>query len=151
MAGARDSCHTDNRLLGFQEALFEHNIPYNPHLTRYGDWERDRGYDNAAELLSEGVTAIFAHNDLMAIGVIDYCNQKGIEVGKDLALIGFDDREIASVCRPTLSTVALPLFDIGHTAADVMLDMIEKDIQPATREILLGCNIVERESTGFTL
>jgi DNA-binding LacI/PurR family transcriptional regulator len=151
MAGARDSCHTDNRLLGFQEALFEHNIPYNPHLTRYGDWERDRGYDNAAELLSEGVTAIFAHNDLMAIGVIDYCNQKGIEVGKDLALIGFDDREIASVCRPTLSTVALPLLDIGHTAADVMLDMIEKDIQPATREILLGCNIVERESTGFTL
>lgn len=148
IAGPKDSYHTSNRLLGFQEALFDHGIPYNPHLTYYGEWERDQGYANAAMLISEGVTAIFAQNDLMAMGVIDYCNQKGIKVGKDLALIGFDDREIAAVCRPPLSTVSLPLFDIGHTAASVMLDMIEKGSVPETHEILLRCTIVERESTG---
>jgi len=148
IAGSRDSCHTSNRLLGFQEALFEKGIPYNPRLTYYGEWERDQGYQHAASLISDGVTAIFAQNDLMAIGVIDYCNQKGIEIGKDLALIGFDNREISAVCRPALSTVALPLFDIGHTAAGIMLDMIEKEIHPDNKEILLQCNIVERESTG---
>ncbi|WP_319415235.1 LacI family DNA-binding transcriptional regulator [Marispirochaeta aestuarii] len=148
IAGPKDSLHTNKRLLGFQETLYEKDIPYNPHLTRYGDWERDQGFANAPSLLAEGVTAIFTQNDLMALGVIDYCNQNGIEVGKDLDLIGFDDREIASVCRPSLSSVSLPLFEIGHTAADIMLDMIEKDRKPESHEILLGCSIVERESTS---
>ena len=148
IAGAKDSYHTNNRLLGFQEALFDHNIPYNPRLTCYGAWERDQGYEYASDLIAAGVTAIFAHNDLMAIGVIDYCNQKGIEIGKDLALIGFDDREISSVCRPTLSSVALPLFDIGHTAATVMMDIIKDNQKPEKHEFLLGCSIVERESTA---
>lgn len=148
IAGSKESFHTRNRLLGFQEALFEEGIPYNPRLTTYGDWERDQGYEHTGYLISEGVTAIFAQNDLMAMGVIDYCNQNGIEVGKDIALIGFDDREIASVCRPTLTSVSLPLFEIGHTAAGIMLDMIEKNSIPDEHEILLSCTIVERESTG---
>ena len=148
IAGNRDSLHTTNRLLGVQEALFDNNIPYNPWLTYYGKWERDHGFEAVTHLLKEDVTAVFALNDLIAMGVIDYCNQNGIEVGKDLALIGFDNREIAEVCKPSLSTVSLPLFDIGHTAAGIMLDMIEKDIRPEEHEILLNCRIIERESTG---
>jgi DNA-binding LacI/PurR family transcriptional regulator len=147
LAGTKDSYHTNSRLLGFQEELFANNIPYNPHHTYFGNWERDQGFALAPALIDDGVTAIFAMNDLMAIGVIDYCNQKGIEVGKDLALIGFDDREIASVCRPTLTTVALPLFDIGHTAASLMLYMIENDERPESHKILLDCHIIERGST----
>ena len=148
IAGAKDSYHTGNRILGFQESLYSNDIPYNPHLTCYGDWERDYGYAHAPSLIAAGVTAIFAHNDLMAIGVIDYCNQKGIEIGKDLALIGFDNREIASACRPTLSTVELPLFDIGHKATEIILNMIEQDENPESHEILLGCNIIERKSSA---
>ncbi len=149
IAGDKNSWHTDNRLLGFQEALFSRGLPYNPHLTYYGEWEREHGFAAAPLLLKEGVTAIFALNDLMAVGVIDYCNQNGIEVGKDLALVGFDNREIASVCRPALTTVSLPLFDIGHSAANIMLNLIEEDKAPEAHEILLGCDIIERESTGY--
>ncbi|HUX21472.1 MAG TPA: LacI family DNA-binding transcriptional regulator, partial [Spirochaetia bacterium] len=148
IAGPKDSYHTSNRLLGFQQALFDNDIPYNPRLTYYGDWERNQGFENAAPLIASGVTAIFAQNDLMALGVIDYCNDHGIQVGRDLALIGFDDRQIAAVCRPSLSTVSLPLFEIGRTAANVLLDMIENDTLPSSHEILLSCDIVERESTG---
>lgn len=148
LAGTQDSYHTNNRLLGFQEALFENGVPYNPHHTYFGDWEREHGYALAPALIDDGVTAIFAMNDLMAVGVVDYCSQRGIEIGKDLALIGFDDREVASVCRPSLSTVALPLFDIGHTATSIMLDMIENGTTPESHENLLSCNIVERESTA---
>ena len=148
IAGDKDSFHTGNRLIGFQEALFEHGIPYNPNLTHYGEWERNHGYEATPLLLNENVTAIFAHNDLIALGVIDYCNQHGIEIGKDLALIGFDNREIAAVCRPSLSTVSLPLFEIGRTAAEVMLDIIENGTIPETHEILLDCDVIERESTG---
>ncbi len=151
VAGVRDSYHTNNRLLGFQEALYEHNVPYNPHFIQYGDWSRDLGYQSAPLLIEEGVTAIFAMNDLMAMGVLDYCNQHAIEVGRDIALVGFDNRPITSVCRPALSTVALPLFEIGHTAASIMLDLIETGKQPEHNHIKLSCAIIERESTGFSL
>ena len=147
IAGPVESQHTTNRTLGFQEALYAHNLPYNPHLTCFGDWERDRGFTHAAALLKEGVTAIFAQNDLMAMGVIDYCTQNGIEVGRDVSLIGFDNLEISTVCRPKLSTVSLPLFEIGHTAARILLDNIEGKSAPEDRRIRLGCRIVEREST----
>ena len=148
-AGPKDSFHTNNRLLGVQEALYENAIPYNPHIICHGDWTRDQGYLCTPFLLEKGVTAIFDMNDLMAMGVLDYCNQHSIEVGRDLALIGFDNREISSVCRPALSTVALPLFEIGHTSASIMLDMIEKEGTAIPNRIQLDCAIIERESTGF--
>ena len=90
--------------------------------------------------------AIFAHNDLIATGVIDWCNQNGILVGKDLYLIGFDNREISTVSRPTLSTVALPLFEIGLTSGNILLDILAGK-NSLNRSVLLGCNIIEREST----
>jgi DNA-binding LacI/PurR family transcriptional regulator len=150
IAGQTKSIHTANRLLGYQEALYAHNIPYNPKLTLYGDWERDPGYLLGKQLIDAGVTAIFAQNDLMATGVIDYCNKHGIQIGKDLMLIGFDNREFGMVCRPTLSTVSLPLFDIGQHATRLMLDILEGKQAAFGQKLMLACTIVERESTGGT-
>jgi len=62
-------------------------------------------------------------------------------------LIGFDNREVSAVCRPKLSTVALPLFEIGQTAGRLLLDTLEGTPSPA-REIMLECTIIRRESTG---
>ena len=83
----------------------------------------------------------------MAMGVIDYCMMNNIRVGRDIALIGFDNREISTVCRPTLSTVELPLYEIGQTSASILIDKIEGKETTASGEILLGCSIIEREST----
>ena len=147
IAGEKDSIHTENRLLGFQEALFEGGVPYNPYLISYGEWNRDHGYRSIEPLLEKGVTAVFAHNDLIALGIIDYCNKNNIRIGQDLDLVGFDNREIAEVCRPSLTTVSLPLFDIGYKAAEILLEEIEGKTPPE-RKILLECRIVERDSTG---
>lgn len=146
IAGPADSSHTAKRIRGHQEALFQRGVPYNPALTVYGDWGRDCGFRLAKQLVQSGVTAIFAHNDLMAIGVLDYCNLNGIEVGKELRLIGFDNREVSSVCRPQLSTVALPLFEIGQTAAAQMFSILAGKTD-APHETLLDCTIIERAST----
>lgn len=146
ITGPLDSSHSTNRTRGHQRALFEHGIPYDPSLTLAGDWERDSGYALAEQLLSRGVTAIFAQNDLMAMGVLDYCNENKISAGRDIRLIGFDNREISSVCRPQLSTVVLPLFKIGEAAAKEMLNILS-GAGTAQRRILLDCSIVEREST----
>lgn len=147
VAGLSDSMHAFNRLLGYQEALYDNNIPYNPHLTIYGDWSRNSGYKLAGNLIKEGATAIFAHNDEMASGIIDYCNQNGFMVGKDVALIGFDNREISQVTRPTLSTVSLPLFEIGQTAGRILISSLRGEKIEGSNIIELPCTIIEREST----
>jgi LacI family transcriptional regulator len=146
IAGPVDSIHALNRTRGHQEALFSNKVPYNPRLTATGDWGRDCGFTIGEQLIRDGATAIFAHNDLMAMGVLDYCNANGIEVGNDLLLIGFDNRELASVCRPPLSTVALPLFEIGQNAAQTLFDILAGN-PSASHELLLECAIIEREST----
>ena len=147
IAGPPDSIHSANRLLGHQEALYTNAIPYNPRLTRHGDWERDQGFELGGQLIKAGVTAIFAHNDLMATGVIEYCNENGIVIGKDIALIGFDNREIGTVCRPTLSTVSLPLFEMGQTATHLLLDMLAGRHILCGQKLMLACTVIEREST----
>lgn len=147
ITGPSASSHTIRRLTGFQEALFDSGIPYNPKTAVNGDWNRDSGYNLAAQLLQNGVTAIFAQNDIMAMGVIDYCTKNGIEIGRDLALIGFDNREISTVCRPTLTTVSLPLYEIGRTSASILIDLIEGKSVTASGEVLLECSIIERESS----
>lgn len=151
ITGPDYSIHTARRTRGYQAALFDHGIPYDPRLTLTGDWTRDCGYRLCQELIAQSVTAIVAQNDLMAMGVIDYCNQNGIEVGKDLALIGFDNREVSSVTRPSLSTVALPLYEIGCKATNIMLDMLTGQELPESRKYMMECSIIERESSGGKL
>lgn len=148
ITGPSGSAHSMKRLTGYQEALFDHGIPYNPKLTLQGDWNRDSGFIHAEQLIKSGVTAIFAQNDLMAMGVIDYCTKNGIEIGKDVSLIGFDNRELSTVCRPTLTTVRPPLMEIGRTSAAILIDKIEGKPASLTGELLLECSIIERESTG---
>ena len=137
---------SSSRTRGHQRALFAHGVPYDPSLTLAGDWEQDSGFALAGQLVEAGVTAIFAHNDLMALGVLDYCNAHGITVGKDLRLIGFDNRQISSVCRPRLSTVAPPLFEIGQTAAKELLNILT-GTPPAHHTTMLKCTVIQREST----
>ena len=110
ITGKVSSVHTRWRLTGYQESLYDHNIPYNPGYVVNGDWSRDSGYNATKKLIKQHVTAIFSHNDEMAMGVIDACNDAGIQVGKDIALIGFDNRELSTVCRPTLTTVGVEFY-----------------------------------------
>lgn len=146
ICGHASSTHTANRLLGYQEALYDRGIPYNPHLVCQGNWERDSGYDLTPRLLARHATAIFSHNDLMATGVIDYCTENGIGVGSDVSLIGFDNREISMVCKPRLSTVALPLHEIGENATRMVIDCIENGHSAKSKQLKIECKVIERES-----
>lgn len=146
ITGVPSSPHTINRSRGHMRALYDNRIPYDPCLTFNGDWERDCGFTFCKQLIEAGATAIFAQNDIMALGVLEYCNANGIQVGKDLRLIGFDNREVAQFCRPRLSTVAIPLYEIGQTAAQNMLQILSGN-QPEKSLIELPCKIIEREST----
>lgn len=147
ITGPLDSSHSSLRSRGHMRALYDHHVPYDPRLTVTGDWERDSGFRYAGSLIDAGVTAIFAQNDIMAMGVLDYCNSKGIQVGRDLRIIGFDNRDLSNYCRPRLSTVALPLFEIGRAATDAVLRLIGGDGANLSPLLELPCTVLEREST----
>lgn len=100
--GTEASYHTLERRKGFLRALYEYQIPFNPSWEISGDWNRIDGYEGAKRLVKEGVTGIFAMNDLMAAGVYDYAAKHNLTIGKDLSVIGFDNREIWCRIYPCL-------------------------------------------------
>lgn len=149
LGGRENNIHTGSRLRGYQKALFEANILYNPGLVRYGDWERGSGYQLAGSLLKEGVTAVFCMNDRMAGGVYAYFREQGIRVGEDISVAGFDNHELAQFCSPGLTTMELPLTEIGTEAAAILLEQLEsgEESLPVTAlERSIPCRLIERES-----
>lgn len=156
VGGRMDNFHTQQRLLGYQKALFEYGIPYNPDLAFYGDWIRETGYEGAKYLIDKGVTAIFCVCDQMAGGVYDYLVEKGYEIGKDISVAGYDDQDIAAYFNPPLTTTRLPLKKVGRIAASILIDHLEgkEDDSFLTTEskvIRVPCELVERKSVGLKI
>ncbi len=145
ISGPLVSENAQSRLRGVQKALYDARILYNAASTVYGDWSKHSGYAYTDRLLDMGATAIFAFNDQMASGVYKRCAERGVVVGKDLALFGFDDSEGCMEYAPPLSSVRMPLSDMGRCSAQVVLDIIN---QRAIKHepYLLPCEILVRAS-----
>ncbi len=147
IAGHPHSYPTAQRLLGIQMALQQAGLPLPPEYIRYGNWEYESGKQETEALLQLDhlPTAIFAMNDLMAAGCMNALQAHGYSVPKDIAVVGFDNREIASYVQPPLTTIALPTTEIGIRAALHLMDMISQPKPHPSREII-HCSIIERAS-----
>lgn len=146
LGGKEDNLHTQRRLKGYQRALYEAQILYNPTLIRYSDWTIAAGYDEVKKLPINEITAIFCMSDRMAGGVYRYLDELGLRAGRDIAVAGFDDQEISKVMIPELTTMALPLQEIGRASAELLFRQIEKGEVEKNREMLIPCFFVERDS-----
>ena len=146
--GKSDSIHAQSRLLGCQKAFRDNGIIYDPELVRIGDWTREAGYQNTDFLLEKGVTAVFCMNDLMAGGVYDRLDELGVKIPEDISVAGYDNRELSGYYKPPLTTINLPLHDIGYRAAEIMIDMLEKKILPQEEEVVyqMPCKRMIRSS-----
>lgn len=148
IAGTGDNLHSIKRLEGYKEALCDNAISFDESLIFKGDWERESGYEGAKMLDKENVTAVWCMNDLMAVGAYDYFRECGKAVGKDISIIGFDNREISEIMYPELSTIEIPLEKIGLESAKLMIKEIENaefrdTVQPPE---LVPCKMIERSS-----
>ncbi len=152
IGGQSSNIHTQKRALGYQKALFEEKIPYNPDWIKYCDWTREGGYHAAQQLLCEDISAIFVMNDIMAGGVYDYLYEHQLTPGKEISVIGYDNREVSEFIRPSLTSMAIPLSTIGIEAAKIMIDLLdseESNISEYTytnTEIRIPCQLIERAS-----
>lgn len=125
ISGVKSNMHTVMRITGFQKALYESGVLYNPKNTVYGNWDRETGYKLAPEVLKMNVSMIWCMNDQMAAGVYDYLYEQGLGIGKDISVIGFDNVDYASYMYPRITTYELPLAEIGRTTAQTLFNIID--------------------------
>ena len=91
-------------------------------------------------------TAVFCANDLMAIGAMDVARHMGLSVPDDLALVGFDDIEAATLVTPQLTTVLNPAYDAGLAAGSLLLERMTGTYRGERRTMSLPCRLIERQS-----
>lgn len=116
------------RYAGFKQAMENAGLPVESRWVIQANFECDGGYDAFMALHKQGElpSAIFACNDMMAMGLINAANEKGIKVPEELSVIGYDDVYIAKFMVPALTTIHQPKFRLGKTAVDTLLNRIEK-------------------------
>jgi LacI family transcriptional regulator len=111
------------RLQGYKRALAEAGIEYKPHYVVEGNFQLHSGEQAMMTLLNlaECPRAVFAANDLMAIGAMRAIQRLGLRIPQDIAVVGYDDIALASIVSPTLTTLAMPKQELGQTAAEILL------------------------------
>lgn len=150
IGGVADNIHTQNRLIGCQKALYENHIPFNPDWLYFGDWSRQRAYEKMKKLIKAGVTAVFCMNDLMAGGAYDCILEHKLQIGRDISVVGYDNRLISEYLRPKLTTNEIPFQDIGKKSVDIMLKILDKSapIEPISKIIKVPCKMEVRDSVA---
>jgi LacI family transcriptional regulator, galactose operon repressor len=93
-------------------------------------------------------TAVFAGNDLMAIGAIRSLGEAGLRVPEDVSVVGYDDIHLASLVTPALTTVRQPVYGMGQAAAEQLILQIRKGEQARHSRLVLGVDLIVRGSTG---
>ncbi|MFF3503412.1 LacI family DNA-binding transcriptional regulator [Streptomyces sp. NPDC003247] len=143
---------TIDRLAGHRRALELRGVEPDPELIQPGAFGRTFGYRRMAALLREGprFTAVFAANDIVAAGAAQALEEAGVRVPQDISLVGYDDVPVAQELRPRLTTVHVPLEEMGRQAVRVALGGSEQDDwrAPTTGVLRLGTHIVVRDSVA---
>ncbi len=147
LAGLESSPMRGRRLSGFLEAMSAHALPVPEHRVRSSSPTLESGYEKALDMLRQDpkITAIFAYNDLMALGAIRACNKLGLRVPDDCAVVGFDDIQLASLVSPALTTIRLDKYEIGQMAMQRLLKMISSP-EVKLPPLSLNVEFVRRES-----
>ncbi len=149
ITGMVESIPCQTRLSGYQRAILDNRLLIQPDYVKIGDWTYESGFEQGKQLLTtpNPPTAIFAMNDLMAGGVISAARELGISIPKDLSLIGFDNRTCSFYYTPSLTTVDIPLHQMGRQAAKLLIEQLQGK-EDTIESIRLKCEIVERSSVS---
>ncbi len=149
LAGRSDLRSSIRRQDGYRSALADAGIPFDPALVGIGRYLQETAREPAMALLSlrDRPTAIFAANDLSALGIIDVANSMGLSVPRDLSVIGFDDVPEASRFNPPLTTIRQPMQTLGATAAKLLLALLDGE-QPKETHLRLPTRLVRRGTTA---
>jgi DNA-binding LacI/PurR family transcriptional regulator len=138
-----------DRIRGYKTALNDFELLYDDNLFSEAQATVENGEKEAGKLLNleDPPTAIFAFNDILAIGAMEAVHKRGLSIPEDVSIIGFDNTILAKHCYPPLTTMAQPLDEIGNQAVDLLVGEIESKITRKQR-VMLSAELVIRDSTG---
>ncbi|MET0162121.1 MAG: substrate-binding domain-containing protein, partial [Microbacteriaceae bacterium] len=148
ISGPADVLCSRARIDGFRSAHDELGLTADPALVRYGDFAVEGGYRYGRELLDrpDRPTAIFAGSDMQALGVLRAARELGIDVPRELSVVGYDDLPLAAWVGPALTTVHQPLVEMAATATRMLVDLARGEAVKSPR-IELQTRLVVRESS----
>lgn len=134
------------RLNGYKKALEDNNIPFDENLVEYSYFSFETGLKAAENLFNKHVdfTAIVTCCDEVALAAISVAYRYGLSVPRDFSIIGFDNTHIAEMAIPPLTTVSQPLYEMGKTSFEMLMEEIETGRKPDSR--IVNFEIVERKS-----
>lgn len=140
---------TAYRLAGYQEGLADAGLPFRPELTLHGDLRRDSGRELAHQLLDQfpEITALASSNDLMALGAMLAIQERGLSVGRDVAVTGFDGIAAAEYAQPALTTLRQPTQETGRHLVKMLIRIIQNEALEEF-QTLLSPVLQIRESCG---
>lgn len=141
---------TYNRVLGFRQGLEAHNLASDPELIIESNFHQRSGQLAARQLLDvkNPPTAIVACNDLLALGAMSEAQERGLVVGRDISITGFDDIVLAEYANPPLTTVHQPAQKMGTMVAEMLVKVINRE-QTDEKQVVLKPTIIIRQSSGW--
>ncbi|HOA40654.1 MAG TPA: LacI family DNA-binding transcriptional regulator [Halanaerobiales bacterium] len=147
ISGSLDTNTGIRRAAGYKKAMLENGLVVEEDLIIEGDFSQESGYQAMMQIMEENkdLTAVFAGNDMMALGAYRAIYDLGLKIPEDISIIGHDDFTLASLVRPALTTMQQPIYEIGELAARVLIDMLKgrKNKEPL---IVVNTRLVERSS-----
>lgn len=149
IGGPVETLCSRQRVDGYTDALRSTGVPVDPELIRSGDFGVASGHREATVLLGrkDRPTAIFAGSDMQALGVYQAARELGLDIPRDLSVVGYDDLPVAQWVGPTLTTVHQPLRQMAELATRLVLDLA-RGIQPAALRMDLAVEMRVRQSTS---
>ncbi len=153
ISGPVNTSTSMDRVAGYYIALNEAGIPFEPNLIKYGEFRSASGEQLTLEVLDGGLkpTAIFAANNVIAMGVVDALEKRGLRVPQDIALVCFDDLPNTSHFFPFLTVAIQPAYEMGVNAAQLLLSRLDAEVHLQPRHVVLPTRLIIRHSCGSKL
>jgi LacI family transcriptional regulator len=153
LGGPTELSTTKHRVAGYRRALMARGIEPDPDLVRTGAFGRRWGHEQFLAAVADGLdfTAVFAANDLLAAGVYQGAREAGLKIPADLSIVGYDDMPVSVEVTPALTTVRVPLEELGRSAVRRALEHLSKYDDPMSfgrGDDVLGTYVVVRDSVG---
>ncbi len=146
----RDVVYTDYRLQGYRDGIAAAGLHFCADYVVMGDLKAESGYTLTHHLLDEHphLTAIMACNDHMALGSMKAVQERGLQVGTDISIIGYDDILASAHANPPLTTIRQPIFEIGERVVHLLIQQLDHSSGSEKSQSLIEPILVVRESTG---
>lgn len=151
IGGSEKTSTNKERFEGYKETMQKHNLSVNANIKTTNSFSQKSGYNAAMEMLikEEIPTAVFAVNDIVALGIMQSIEEFGLNVPKDISVVGFDDISFSSMHGIKLTTISQPKFEMGRKCTDILIKLLKNQQVPERINIFQPKLVIRNTCTAL--